>query len=90
MTLDHQSTGFSPIKLVDMSDNQKDGEIENFELWSGMADVGNGLLATAKPQIPARLLKESTCEILMSTAPVVVLGEYRLRPRDEYYVKTAA
>lgn len=55
-----------------------------------MADVGNGLLAAAKSQIPARLIKESTCELLMSTAPVVVLGEYRLRPRDEYYVKTGS
>ncbi|WP_432727543.1 hypothetical protein [Variovorax sp. W6] len=64
--------------------------MENFQLWSGMADVGDNLLAAAKPQIPARLLKESTRELLMSTAPVVVMGEYRLRPPDDYFVKTGS
>ncbi|MDQ0017835.1 hypothetical protein J2W23_006251 [Variovorax boronicumulans] len=81
-TLAHQSEGHLAVDAEKTPDAPKDEQMENFHLWSGMANVGDGLFAAAKPLVPARLLKESKCELLMSTAPVVVVGEYRLRPPD--------
>ena len=68
----------------------KDKKIESLELWGGIAEVGDRLFAAAKPLIPSRLLKESTCELLMSRERMVVMGEYRLRPSDDYFVKTGS
>ncbi|MDQ0016453.1 hypothetical protein J2W23_004856 [Variovorax boronicumulans] len=86
-TLANQSEGHLAVDAEKIPDTPKDEQIENFHLWSGMADVGDSLFAAAKPLVPARLLKESKCELLMSTAPVVVVGEYRLRPLDAYFLQ---
>lgn len=82
-----QSSGHVGEGLIHVSDDPANDQIKNLHLWQGMADVGNRLFAAAKPVIPARLLKESVQELLMSTARLVVMGEYRLRPPDDYFVK---
>lgn len=90
LALARQPVGLSDVEAKGASDDLDNDRMEHYPLRNGMAEVGDNLFAAAKTLIPARLLKESTCELLMSTAPVVVLGEYRLRPRDEYYVKTGS
>ncbi|RST54054.1 hypothetical protein [Variovorax sp. DXTD-1] len=82
-----RSTDHAGDGSIHIFDDPANDQIKNLHLWQGMADVGGSLFAAAKPVIPARLLKESVQELLLSTARLVVMGEYRLRPPDDYFVK---
>lgn len=57
------------------------------DLCDDFAEQASRLVATLQMSMPARLLEESSQELVARRDPAIVVCEFRLRPRSDYYTR---
>lgn len=57
------------------------------ELCDDFAEQASRLVATLQMSMPRRLLEESAQELVASRDPAIVICEFRLRPKSDYFVR---
>lgn len=53
-------------------------------------EIGSTLLDAIRPTLPARILAESTLEVVAPARPEITIAEFRVRPSDDYYESVEA